>query len=264
MGTSLKDLDPFVTPPFIGLKNAGYYNQTKAWEWFSDCNYACFYCVTRGGLSILDGDRETVVQEGDTLFLRSTDKVLMQCTDPVGCAYYFISFYYDETCDLMIDTVVKNAAVANLFREIYEARHSASPIGHFNLYTRFVRLIYLLALKTLKSSKEYKHTCHVESAAEYINMNYNKKITIDELCRISGYSPAHLRRLFLKHYAVSPAEYILKRRIEMAKEMLLDMPAKSIEEIAEALGFCSSSYFCKLFKQQVGLSPLAYKAKYNA
>jgi AraC-like DNA-binding protein len=212
---------------------------------------------------IKQGARETVVREGDTLFLRSCDSPLMYCKNSNGNAYYFVSFFYDESIDLMIDTVVRESGAANLFKDMYESHHSGYELSRLKTYTLFMRLIYTLASKTLKADKMYSDTYHIRAAAEYIHLNYNKKITVEELCCISGYSPAHLRRLFLKHYGLSPREYILNKRIERSKEMLTDMPSKSIEEISETLGMCSPSYFCKLFKEKVGMTPLEYKNKYS-
>ena len=58
---------------------------------------------------------------------------------------------------------------------------------------------------------------------------------------------------------MSPQNYILEKRIEVAKEMLLDIPEKTVEEISDLLGVNSCSYFCKLFKSKVGLSPNEYR-----
>ena len=76
---------------------------------------------------------------------------------------------------------------------------------------------------------------------------------------MTGYSPAHLRRLFIKVFGTSPINYIIDRKIERAKEMLLEPPEKTIEEITDMLGICSPSYFCRMFKSRVGISPMEYK-----
>lgn len=99
------------------------------------------------------------------------------------------------------------------------------------------------------------------SAVEYININYYKKITPHYLSQISGYSPAHLRRLFIKNFGVPPMEYILNKRVNVTKEMLLDAPEKTIDEVADLVGFCSASYLCKIFKKQTGISPAEYKKR---
>lgn len=264
MERKLKHHDFFKALPFIGFKSSGSYDRLGMWKWRSNCNYACFYLVTRGELfATLDDGRSLIAREDDVLFLRSVDVATMGCNSSDGNAYNFISFYYDEAFDLEIDALIQSADAKKLFVDIYEAHHSTYPLARLKLYSLFMRLVYLLSSKTLKGSKDYSEVSQIQSAAEYINQNCQKKITEDELCRISGYSPAHLRRLFIKYYSRSPRDYILDRRIEMAKEMLLDKPPKSIQEIALSLDFCSPSYFCKLFKQRVGLTPLDYKAKYD-
>ena len=264
MEQQIKAHDFFAAEPFRGFKSSGGYNHTGAWSWRSDCAYACFYVVTRGELfASLDDGREFLAREGDVLFLRSRDRAVIGSASAEGNAHEFVSFYYDEAFDLEIATLVRGADAKKLFHDIYEAHHSAYPLARFKLYLSFMRLVYLLSSKTFKGSKDYSEVSQLQSAAEYINLNCQKKITEEELCRASGYSPAHLRRLFLKHYGRSPRDYILDRRIEMAKEMLLDKPPKSIQEIAVSLEFCSPSYFCKLFRQRVGLTPLEYRETYD-
>lgn len=264
LATELKHHDFFATYPFLGFKSIGNYSYREAWKWRSNCNYACFYLPRRGEMfAVLDDGREFTAREGDVLFLRSIDRATIGSNDPDGSAHDFISFYYDETFDLEIDTLVRGADVRKLASDLYEAHHSAYPLARFKLYTGFMKLIYLLSSKTLKETKDYSAVHQIQSAAEYINLNCQGRITEEELCRASGYSPAHLRRLFVKYYSRSPRDYILDRKIEMAKEMLLDKPPKSIQEIAISLDFCSPSYFCKLFKQRVGMTPLEYKEKYD-
>ena len=53
-------------------------------------------------------------------------------------------------------------------------------------------------------------------------------------------------------------EYIAKRRIQEAKALLTGTE-KSIEQVAEETGFCSESYFCKLFKRYEGMTPSAFR-----
>ncbi|MBQ2932376.1 MAG: AraC family transcriptional regulator [Clostridia bacterium] len=48
-------------------------------------------------------------------------------------------------------------------------------------------------------------------------------------------------------------------KTERAKELLLHIPEQTVEEIWDMLGFCPLSYFCRLFKSKVGMSPVEYK-----
>ena len=138
-----------------------------------------------------------------------------------------------------------------------------APLSSLKISHTFQKLLYSLITDNLHSNRDYQLTSRIKAAAEYININYYKNISIECLCKITGYSPAHLRRLFIKTYGTSPQNYILDKRIDMAKELLGDIPEKTIDEIADLLGMSSTSYFCKLFKTKTGLSPTNFRNKFN-
>ncbi len=79
-----------------------------------------------------------------------------------------------------------------------------------------------------------------------------------ELANLLGYSPDHFSRLFRKTYHQSPHQYILSRRIELAKTMLRDNE-KPIAEIAVACGFSSQGHLTTAFKQRTGITPGAFR-----
>ena len=98
----------------------------------------------------------------------------------------------------------------------------------------------------------------VVRAIDYINTNYKRPITMEELCEVSGVSKQHLCRLFRSALSARPMEYIAKKRIQAAKQLLSETDM-SVEEIAEETGFCTGSYFTKLFKRYEGLTPSQFR-----
>ena len=200
-----------------------------------------------------------ICNAGDIVFIRSFEKVTFTNVSNEDISYYFISFYCEYDFDFQINTVTKELNALNLFKEIGEVHRSGAYLSKIKIAELFLKLLYLLCLKRLEKSEVYTDKHKLLSTIEYININYYKKITPCFLSQISGYSPAHLRRLFIKNFGVPPMEYILNKKIEMAKEILLDAPEKTTQEIAELVGFCSASYLCKIFKSKVGLSPFVYK-----
>lgn len=98
----------------------------------------------------------------------------------------------------------------------------------------------------------------VIKCVDLIERDYTDRVTMGTLCGITGLSKQHICRLFRASLGARPMEYIAKRRIQAAKELLsgTDM---TTEEIAESVGFGSSSYFCKLFKRYEGISPTQFK-----
>ena len=76
----------------------------------------------------------------------------------------------------------------------------------------------------------------------------------------SGYCSDHLRRLFRKHLNMSPLEYLTLLRLRHAKKLLRQnaMLNYTVSDIGRLSGFADTSYFSKLFKKKVGVSPLEY------
>ncbi len=93
---------------------------------------------------------------------------------------------------------------------------------------------------------------------DYIYSHINSRITIEELAEYVSLSPSYLSRLFKKELGTSISEYITKRKIEKAQN-LLRYSDSSIIDIANYLSFSSQSHFIQVFKNTVGLTPKKYR-----
>lgn len=89
--------------------------------------------------------------------------------------------------------------------------------------------------------------------AAYIEENLNRNFSAEDLCKEFNISRNTLYRIFNKHFGVPTAEYIRKKRISKAYEMLME--GKSIKETATSVGFMDYSYFTKVFKSEMGIIP---------
>ena len=257
--TNLSEFDMFAKNPIRGIRNTGFYRQRVGWLWENNGDYASVYTVTEGKIEVTVGGERYIAEKGDVIFLRSKDRGATFHAASCDTAYYFISFYYDEEVSLGLDHVTKNAAVTELFKSTNKAFHSEAYLYRVRVAELFLHLLYKLAGLAMSKTKSYRDMEKLFAATEYVNVNYYKKISVEELCAISNYSPAHLRRLFVKHYGMSPQEYVINKKLDAAINMLGDAPDKTVDEIAELLSFCSSSYLCKLFKRREGISILDYK-----
>lgn len=146
----------------------------------------------------------------------------------------------------------------HFFRRMHEALMSDSIFGNYRasgyLYDFLIEFYRVTSAKSAADSPNSV----VTKAVDYINSNYTSAITLEQLCEAAGVSKQHLCRLFQSVLSARPMEYIAKRRIQAAKELLshTDTP---IEEIAEQTGFCSGSYFCKLFRRYEGITPTQFR-----
>lgn len=111
----------------------------------------------------------------------------------------------------------------------------------------------------LKSAKVPKVSDSFSKAVNYIHANYTIPISIDKLCSIACMSKAVLFRKFKTAFGLTPVEFILKKKIDVAKELLDAEEFYSIKYISMNCGFNSESYFNQIFKRHVGTTPQAYR-----
>jgi len=135
------------------------------------------------------------------------------------------------------------------------------------------RLLKLETMAELKSCvSEYLHDvcCWIQEKRsgrssnviariqEFISENYAKNLAIAEIAASVYLSPTYVSLLFKQETGETIYEYLMKVRIEKAKELLRD-PRIKFYEACELVGYTDPSYFSKLFKKMTGLTPSAYR-----
>ena len=101
----------------------------------------------------------------------------------------------------------------------------------------------------------------ISPALNYITENFRSSVSIEELAEMSDLSVSQFGRNFKKIVKMSPIQYILKLRIQATCNLLRSSDT-SISAIAEECGFNDQSYFSKLFRQYIGISPREYRQNY--
>ncbi len=90
----------------------------------------------------------------------------------------------------------------------------------------------------------------------------NPALSVHELARTAGFSPAHFRRLFHRNLGQSPHDYLQHQRLELARK-LLETTALPIAAIATQTGFASVPHFTQLWKNAHGLPPHQYRLSHQ-
>lgn len=103
------------------------------------------------------------------------------------------------------------------------------------------------------------HTHTIEHVRLYIDEHFTEPLSLDILSGKFGFSICYLSTLFKKTYHVSLNEYIIKKRIQRAEELLITAPNLNIKTIAEIVGYTDSYYFSRIFKSTTGKSPSSYR-----
>lgn len=100
----------------------------------------------------------------------------------------------------------------------------------------------------------------VQRAKEYINGNYKKDLSLDELSKELDISPYYFSKLFKEETGSNFVEYLTGLRMGRAKEMLKD-ESLSMKEICTEIGYSDPNYFSRIFKKNVGLTPTEYRER---
>jgi len=119
----------------------------------------------------------------------------------------------------------------------------------------------------LKEITRIKNNCYsnqgqldtVIGTRHYINNNFDNELNLDLLSHIRFTSKFHLLRLFKRYYGQTPMQYLIDRRLDKSKELLLK--GQNVTETCFDIGFESPSSFSTLFKSKFGLTPTEFQKR---
>lgn len=104
---------------------------------------------------------------------------------------------------------------------------------------------------------------HLRRARDLADREYAQPLDLEGLAAAAGLSKYHFLRVFHATYGVTPAEYISRRRIERAQD-LLRATNLTVTEVCHAVGFSSLGSFSSRFRSVVGESPSDFQTRYAA
>jgi len=100
----------------------------------------------------------------------------------------------------------------------------------------------------------------IKQAKDYINAHLNEKLSLEVIAATIGMSQYHFCRVFKETTGLTPWQYVIKKRIELAKQ-LLKIPQLSIVEISHQLGYSTPAQFSNFFRKHMGISPSNYRKR---
>ena len=102
----------------------------------------------------------------------------------------------------------------------------------------------------------------IKHACAYL-ANVDGHPALGSLARRFGGSPYHFQRTFKSAFGISPMQFLQRRRLEVARDLLLTSD-DDVTSICYAVGFQSLGSFSALFKRRLGYSPIEYRSQWSA
>lgn len=108
------------------------------------------------------------------------------------------------------------------------------------------------------SSRERRNTVLIERACRFIEANFHRDLTLEEVAQQVYLSPCYFSRLFKQVKGQNFIDYLTRVRLEAAKELLLNTELP-VAAIAERVGYHDARYFGQVFKKQEGYTPGVFR-----
>ena len=102
----------------------------------------------------------------------------------------------------------------------------------------------------------------VDSARLYIDQNFKRSISLEDVSAFTGFSKYYFSRVFKQQMGVSFSEYLRGKRVSMAEDLLIHT-RQSIQDIALSAGFGSIATFNRVFRESRGCTPSRYREIYG-
>lgn len=115
-----------------------------------------------------------------------------------------------------------------------------------------------LIIKEDSAAALAQHSDRLKDVIRFLQDNLHRQITLSEVAEIACMTTQSFCRFFKNGINKTFSEYLLELRITQACKLLIELD-KPIADIAYQCGFLSHSHFCKVFKEQIGVSPYQYK-----
>lgn len=116
--------------------------------------------------------------------------------------------------------------------------------------------------KDITIKRDKKVNRQIDYIKSYIDSNYSEDIKLEDLSAMAYMNKFHLISEFKQSYRITPIEYLILKRIEIAKSLLISTN-HSMEEISAMVGFNSQSYFNQVFKKKAGQTPSQFRRKHR-
>lgn len=149
-----------------------------------------------------------------------------------------------------------SSGLHGLFKQLM-IRLTKNDIHHDTLIRNSLSEV-MISLFTPRNAGYNKSEVSIKSSIEYIHSHICEPIHVSELNDLEHMSLSAYNRAFARIMGISPGEYILKCKIDKAKELLTSTDL-SVTDISFGLGFSSSQYFATVFKRFCYTSPSLYR-----
>ena len=162
------------------------------------------------------------------------ERKFIKFTDDSNIVMHFFKIKESLTSNVKVNEAYISVTISCILAEVYTINNYNTAIG--------------------------KHVNMVTLAIDFIEQNFTKPITLQDICKNIMYSPFYFSRVFKNETGMAPYEYLIHRRLNYAKHLLIKTKLL-ISEISAICGYESPISFNKSFKRFIGMTPKEFRLK---
>lgn len=168
-----------------------------------------------------------------------------------------------HACEMYLTLLRNNQIQIQYGDEFYEkfCAH-ANRCGTIDQLFEYLSVMVGESLAVIIEDKKQADTKPIRLAKQYIQQNYMKPISLEEVSGFVGFNPTYFSTLFKKESGANFVDYLSEVRMNSAKDLLRETNL-SVAAICEQVGYNDLKNFTKSFKKNVGLKPNEYRKLYS-
>ena len=156
------------------------------------------------------------------------------------------------------ESVDISSCLRNILRETELKSTGYEDVCQAFMEILIIRLMRITSLAIPSEPQSISTNRQCAAVRRYIDLHFKEAITLEQLAEEAHINKYYLSHAFKREYGVSPINYMISRRIDESKYLLAETDL-SLSQIAQLLGFSSSSYFSQVFRRTQSVSPKEYR-----
>lgn len=197
------------------------------------------------------------MESGDAIFIPAGS--IRERSESAGNENYIsFNFYSGDEYHLPL---VMRSVVHSEITLLIAAFDEIEKHNYFDSNMTTVEHLFNCILSVLENTiTAQQHTPLIRKIIEYIHSDISRKITLEDIGKATSFSPIYCETAFRKEVGKPIMDYVLDRRIDEAKKLLIT-DTTPLVEIAQSVGFNDYNYFSRVFKKRSGCSPTEYRRR---
>lgn len=253
------------------------------WHWHDELE---IFLVSEGATEVVVGSERYIIEEGNGIFINSGILHGAWLHGEDGCRYHSIVFhprlvggnagsvFWQNYLNPLLEDGTSGSIllkreeswqgeILNLLEQAWQSGVKEGPGYEFEVREDLSRIICRLVLqkpsqgKTI-SEKALRDEERMKLMLQYIQEHCEEEITMSQIAESASISASECLRCFHNTIGVTPIQYVLQYRIQMAAGLLAETEEK-ISDIGMRCGFQDMSYFARVFRRIKGYTPSEYR-----